>query len=47
MPVRDLRQQIDELAAQIRKEPENIHQLYAVLLEKRSQLGLDAQASRR
>jgi hypothetical protein len=39
MPDRDLRSQINELVSEISKEPENIHQLYAALLQKRAQMG--------
>jgi Skp family chaperone for outer membrane proteins len=45
MPARDLRSEIHELASQISKEPENIHQLYAALQEKQSRLGQQASRS--
>jgi uncharacterized protein YukE len=46
MPARDLRSEIDELASQISKEPENIQQLYAALQEKQSRLGQNTLRSR-
>jgi hypothetical protein len=44
MPDRDLRSQINALAAQISKEPENIRQLYTALQQKRAQLSQAAGA---
>ncbi len=41
MSAQELHHQIKELVGQIAKEPENTHQLYRVLQDKRKQLGHD------